>query len=222
PPRLARRGFHGAGGGGDAEQPAGDHGAVYPPAGGLALRRPAPVGGGRQGGDVELQGRPPRRAHRGPGRGPDPDGPRPGAPPSRPWPGRDGDLPQPQRRLRGRRPDRRPPPRQDGGRGAGGRLRPPERDRVHDHRGLERPAPGAAGSRRRQRECLKPWLGERTTPSPAPGRPPPSRSSTSPRPPRAPPSPRSPRRSSPSPSVSICAPGGSASAAATAASSPSS
>ena len=71
PPWTARRGLDGAGRGGDVEQPAGDHGAVHPPAGGLALGRPAPVGGGCQGGDVELQGGPPRRADRSPGGGPD-------------------------------------------------------------------------------------------------------------------------------------------------------
>src|SRR6202043_290610 len=119
-------GLDGAGGGGDAEQPAGDHGAVDPPAGGLAFGRAAPVGGGGQGGDVELQGGSPRRADRGPGCGSDRDGARPGAPPPRPRSGGDGDLPQPQRRLPGGRPDRGAPPGEDGGRGAGGRLRPAE------------------------------------------------------------------------------------------------
>ena len=46
--------------------------------------RPAPGGGGGEGGDVELQGGHPRRADRGPRRRPDAAGARPRAPPRRP------------------------------------------------------------------------------------------------------------------------------------------
>ena len=71
PAPAPRRGRHGAGRGRDPGQPAGDDGAVHPPAGRVAVGRPAPVGGGRQGGDVELQAGHHGRADRGPGRDPD-------------------------------------------------------------------------------------------------------------------------------------------------------
>ena len=83
------------------------------------------------------------------GRGPDPDGPGPDPAPPRPRSGGDGDLPQPQRRLQGGRPDRGAPPRADGRRGTGRRLRPAEHGGVHDHRwGRGRPAKAGAAATR--------------------------------------------------------------------------
>ena len=140
--RLSRRGRHGAGGQQDAGRPARHDGAIDPPAGGVAVRRPAPVGGGGEGGDVELQARHPRRAHRRARRGADQAGPRPGATPPRQRPGGDADLAQPQRRLRGGRPGRGAPPRAHGRPGPGVRLRPAEPRRVHDDRG----SPAGAGA----------------------------------------------------------------------------
>ncbi len=75
------------------------------------LRRPAPVGRGRQGRDVELQGRDPRRADRRARRRPDPPGARAGQAPRPAGPRGDPDLAQPARRLRGRRLDHRAPAR---------------------------------------------------------------------------------------------------------------
>ena len=57
----------------DPEHPAGDHGALDPAAGGLALGRSAAGGGGGQGGDVELQAGAAGRAHRRPRGGADPE-----------------------------------------------------------------------------------------------------------------------------------------------------
>ena len=62
--------------------------------------------------------------------------PRPAS--GRQGPGRDDRVAQPQRRVRGRRPDRGPPPRPHGGRAADRRARPPDRRRPHDDRRLDR------------------------------------------------------------------------------------
>ena len=64
-------------------EPLGHHHPQRAPDGRRPLGRPAPVGGGRQGGDVELARRDPRRAHRRPRRGPDAAGARPGQAPRR-------------------------------------------------------------------------------------------------------------------------------------------
>ncbi len=74
----ARRRVDGAGRRGDAHRARGDHRALGPPAGGLAVRRPAPVGRDRQGGAVGVQARRDGRADRRARRRPDPDGARPG------------------------------------------------------------------------------------------------------------------------------------------------
>src|SRR5207247_2136568 len=122
---------------GDARQPVGHHRAVDPPAGGVAVRGPAAIGGRRPGGDVELEARDHGRAHCRPRRRPDQDGARPHPTAGRQGPRRAGDLPQPQRRLRGRRPPRRAVPGADGRPGRGGGLRPPERRGAHDHGDVE-------------------------------------------------------------------------------------
>ena len=73
---------------------------VAAPEGRLALRRPAPDGGDRQGRAVEQQARHPRRADRGAGRRPDRAGAEPGPPARRQRPRRRPDLAQHERRLR--------------------------------------------------------------------------------------------------------------------------
>ncbi len=65
------------------------------------------------------------------------DGARPGPPPGRPGAGGDDRVPQHERRVRGGRPDRGAPPREDGGGAAGGRARPPDRGRPHDQRRVD-------------------------------------------------------------------------------------
>ena len=79
------------------------------------VRRPAPVGRGRQGRDVELAGGDPRRAHGGARRRADPAGARPGQAARRAGPRRRDRVPQPSRRVRGGRLDHGPAPRQGRG-----------------------------------------------------------------------------------------------------------
>ena len=76
-----------------------------------ALRRAAAGGRGREGGDVELEGRHPRRADRRARRRADAPGARPRAAARRPRARRRDHLAQPPRHLRGRRPDHRAPAR---------------------------------------------------------------------------------------------------------------
>ena len=95
-------------------QPRGHDGALDPPAGRVAVRRPAAVGGDRQGRAVELEARDHGRADRRARRRPDDDGARPGAAARRPRPRRADRVPQHERRVRGRRPDRGAAPRPDG------------------------------------------------------------------------------------------------------------
>ena len=66
----------------------GDDDPLGPPDGRRPVGRPAPVGGGRQGRHVELEGRDPRRADRGARRRADPPGARPGQAPRRAGPRR--------------------------------------------------------------------------------------------------------------------------------------
>ena len=101
------------------DEPRRDHRAVDPPAGGLALGRPAPVGRDRQGGALELQARDHGRADGRARRRPDRHGARARPPAGRPRARRDDRLAQHERRVRGRRPDRRAAPRADGRRAAG-------------------------------------------------------------------------------------------------------
>ena len=160
-PHLPQRGQHGAGRRGDAGQPACHHRPLDPPARRHAVGRPAPGRRRGQGRHVELQARDARRADRGARRGPDPDGARPRQAAQGSRPRRHGHLPQPQRRLRGRRPDRRPAPRPHGRPGRALGLRPPERGGLHDHRRIEppggrRPAPTRGGTEQ--------WLGSKATP----------------------------------------------------------
>ena len=110
------------------------HRALGPAGGRQPFGRPAPVGRGRQGGDVELQAGDPRRADGGTRRRADAAGAATGAPAGRPGPRRDHDLAQPERRVRGRRPDRRAAARADGRRRPGGGIRSAARGRADDDR----------------------------------------------------------------------------------------
>ena len=76
PPSAPRRDHHGAGGQADPGRSVGHHRPLDPPAGRLALRRPAPVGGGGPGRDAERQAGDHGRADRRPGRRADRDGAR--------------------------------------------------------------------------------------------------------------------------------------------------
>ena len=111
----------------DPQEPVGDHDPQRAPDGGRAFRRPAPVGRGGQGRDVELEARDPRRAHRRAGRGPDAPGARPGQAPGRAGPGRDPHLPQPARHLRGGGRHHGPAPGSERGRVQAHRDRPSRR-----------------------------------------------------------------------------------------------
>ena len=86
----------------DARLALGAHREVGAPERRLALRRPAPDRGDRQGRAVELPRRAARRAHRRARRGPDPSGARPRPPAGRQGPRRGADLAQHGRRPRGR------------------------------------------------------------------------------------------------------------------------
>ncbi len=126
-PRPADGGGHGAVGAPDAGRPLGDDRALDPPAGRLAVGRPAPGGRGGEGGDVELRARDHGRAHRRARRRPDRDGPRPRPSARRPRPGGSDGVAQPQRRVRSVRPYRGAAPRPDGRRRPRERLRPTDR-----------------------------------------------------------------------------------------------
>src|SRR6185436_15778323 len=118
-------------------QPRRDHGSLHPPAGGVAVRRAAAVGGDRQGGALGCQAGDHGRAHRRPRRRADCHGAVADPPSGRSGPRRDDRLPQHERRLRGGRPDRRPVPGPDRSRAAGRGARPPERGRPDDHGRVE-------------------------------------------------------------------------------------
>ena len=133
-PARARRDDHGAARERDAGHAVRDHDPLGAPDGGQPVRRPAPVGGGGQGRDVELQARDPRRADRRPGRRPDPAGARPGQAPRRPGPRGGAGLAQPARRLRGRGHDHRAAPGPERGR-VQARRRDPDPGGRGDHRG---------------------------------------------------------------------------------------
>ena len=130
----ARRDQDGGQGARDAQEPLGDHDPLRAPDRRRPLRRPAPVGRGRQGGDVELAGGDPRRADRGARRRADQAGARPRGAARRAGPGRDPDLAQPARHLPGGRLDHRAAAR-------------PERRRVQAAR--DQPAGGRRGDHRR-------------------------------------------------------------------------
>ncbi len=100
------------------------------------VRRSAPVGGGRQGRDVELAPGDPRRADRRARRRPDAPGARPRQAPRRAGARRGADLAQPARHLRSGGQHHRAAPR-------------PERGRVQAHRGDA----GAGGARDHGREA---------------------------------------------------------------------
>ena len=129
----------------DARQPVRDHAAVGPPDRGRPVRGPATGRGRGEVGDVELEARDPRRAHRCPRRRADATGPRPRPPTRGARPRRGDHLPQPARRLRMRGSDHGPaagaagrPVRAVPDRPAGGRPR---------HHG------GQAGARARDGRC---------------------------------------------------------------------
>ena len=102
-----QRGGDGAHHRSDAQESRGDDDLVDPPAGGDALRRPAPVRRGGEGRPVELQARHPRRADRGPRRGADRAGAGSRSPPRRAGAGSRDHLAQPPRHLRDGRPHHR-------------------------------------------------------------------------------------------------------------------
>ena len=131
---AARRDGDGGARAGDAEGALGDHDPLRAPARRRPLRRPAPVRRRREGRDVELEGRDPRRADRRARRGADQAGARAGRAPRRAGSRRDPHLPQPARHLPGRRRHHRPAPR-------------PERVRVQAQG--DQPAGGRRGDHRR-------------------------------------------------------------------------
>ena len=118
-PRRARRADDGGTLPLDARLALGDVAPFGAPSGGRALGRPAPGRRRREGGDVELEGRDPRRADGRARRRADAAGARPRASPRRPRSRRRDHLAQPPRHLRGRRPDHGAAARSERG-----RLRP--------------------------------------------------------------------------------------------------
>ncbi len=101
----ARRVEHGAGLARDPRQPVRHLAPLGPPDRGRPVRGSAAGGGRRQVGDVELEARDPRRAHRRPGGRADAPGARSRAQAGGARPRRGHRLPQPARHLRVRGPD---------------------------------------------------------------------------------------------------------------------
>ena len=124
----------------DALRPVGHDDPLRPPDGRRPVRRPAAVGGRRQGGHVELQARHPRRADRGARRRADPPGAGPRQAPRRAGPRRRARDAQHARRLRGRGPHH----------GAAAR---PERRRVRHEGRRRRPRSSRRSRPARCRRC---------------------------------------------------------------------
>ena len=142
---LPRRGGDGEIGRRDPLQPRGDDRALDPPAGRLALGRPAAVGGDREGRALGSEARDHGRADGCARRRPDEDGARPHPQARRAGARGAVRLPQHERRLRGRRPDHRALSRPRGRAATGERARPADRGRPDDDREV-----GAARQERRR------------------------------------------------------------------------